>query len=194
MNKPFLFLLLLLSLHASAEELVYEMSVFGFTFGKMVVTKNKIDDSTEVYTLNAKGKTNFLWMKREDETRYEVRYRNGKLLSSTYIQIESGVIKHWTNITFDGTKYLVDSYRGKRTFTEIPDYSVLTLYFKQPVKRTQVFYEAESHFIDLKYKEDNVVEMKADDGSRTVYYFTNGKLNEIEIHLSIANVHMNRIN
>ncbi len=194
MNKTILFFLLLCSSAVSAEEIVFSMSVFGFTFGKMVVTKTKENDSTELYTLNAKGKTNFLWMKREDETRYEVRYRNDKLLTSSYIQIESGVTKHWTNISFDGKKYLVDSYRGKRTFNEVPDYSVLTLYFKQPVKRSQVFYEAESHFIDLKYKEANTVEMKADDGSRTVYYFTNGKLNEIEIHLSIANVHMNRIN
>ena len=83
-HKPLLFFLLLCSSVVSAEEIVFEMSVFGFTFGSMVVTKTRENDSTELYTLNAKGKTNFLWMKREDETIMEVRYRHGKLLSSSY--------------------------------------------------------------------------------------------------------------
>lgn len=48
-------------------------------------------------------------MKREDETIYEVRYRNGKLFSSKHQQIESGVLKEWTNIIYDGKKYQVFS-------------------------------------------------------------------------------------
>lgn len=169
------------------------MSVFGFTFGKMVVTKIRENDSTELYTLNASGKTNFLWMKREDQTLLEVRYRNGKLLSSSYVQIESGVTKHWTKIHFDGLKYLVDSYRGKRSFSEVPDYSVLSLYFNPINKRSRIFFEAESDFVALKYKEENAVELKATDGSKTIYHFRNGKIDDIEVHISIATVHMQRI-
>lgn len=193
MNNFFSIVFMLLATSVSAEEIVFNMSVFGFTFGRMVVTKTVENDSTEVYTLNAKGKTSFLWMKREDETRYVVRYRNGKLFSSDYVQIESGVTKNWTKISFDGKKYQLDSHRGKRTFTEAPDYSVLALYFAPPGKRTKVFHEAEGNFIDLKKKEDNTVETKTDE-SRTVYRFKNGKLNELVVHLSIATVIMQRVN
>lgn len=194
MNKVLLAFLLLYSSTLFAEEIVFDMSVFGFTFGKMVLTKTKENDSTELYTLVAKGKTNFLWMKRKDETYYQVRYRNGKLFSSSYTQIESGVTKHWTKILFDGKKYLVDSYRGKRSFTEAPDYSVLILYFKPDFKRNKVFYEAESEFIELKYKDANTIEQKSPDGSKTIYRFINGKIKEVEVRLAIATVHMHRIN
>jgi hypothetical protein len=193
MNKVLSVIFILVIRTVSAQEITFNMSVFGFTFGKMVVTKTAENDSTTVYTLNAKGKTSFLWMKREDETRYEVRYRNGKLYSSDYVQIESGVTKKWTKIIFDGKKYLVDSQRGKRTFTEAPDYSVLALYFITPGKRTKVFHEAEGNYVDLKSKEDNTVETKTDE-SRTVYRFKDGKLNELVVHLSIATVNMQRVN
>ena len=60
-------------------------------------------------------------MKREDETNYEVRFRNGKLFSSIYVQIESGVTKHWTNILFDGAdvkvKQMGKTYTMKKTET-----------------------------------------------------------------------------
>lgn len=194
MNKLLLGVLLFCACTVSAEEIVFDMSVFGYTFGRMVVTKINENDSTILYSLKAKGKTSFLWMKREDETRYEVRYRNGKLLSSDYIQIESGVTKRWTKINFDGRKYLVESSKGTKTFTTVPDYSVLALYFKHPDKRTKVFYEAESNYLDIKYKEVNTLETKAADGSRTIYYFRNGQLNELEVHLPIATVHMQRVN
>lgn len=185
--------LLLCSGVVSAQEIVFEMSVFGFTFGKMVVTKTSENDSTELYTLRAKGKTNFLWMKREDETIYEVRYRHGKLLSSSYLQIETGITKHWTKVQFDGHQYVVDSYRGKRSFTQAPDYSVLSLYFNPLNRRSKIFYEAESDFIPLKYKDENTVELKGSDGSKTIYHFSNGTIKDIEVHISIATVHMKRI-
>ena len=194
MKKLFIGVLVFCSYTVSAEEIVFDMSVFGYTFGRMVVTKVKENDSTILYSLKARGKTSFLWMKREDETRYEVRYQNGKLLSSNYIQIESGVTKRWTKINFDGRKYLVESSNGTKIFTTTPDYCVLAMYFKHPDKRTRVFYEAESNFIDIKYKEANTLETKAEDGSRTVYFFRNGQLRELEVHLPIATVHMLRVN
>jgi hypothetical protein len=194
MNKLFFCFLIFYCSTLSAQQLVFDMSVFGFTFGKMVVTKTTEDDSTELYTLHAKGKTDFLWMKREDETTYEVRFRNGKLLSSHYKQIESGVTKHWTKVLFDGQKYQVDSYRGKRNFTEAPDYSVLSLYFNPHQNRGKIFYEAESDFTNLNYGDDDEVEIKGSDGSRTIYHFKNGKVSEIVVHISIATVRMKRIN
>jgi hypothetical protein len=105
---------------AYAQQYTFSMSAFGINFGKMVVTKTQENDSTELYTLNAKGYLKVLWMERNDQTLYEVRYRHGKLLSSSYKQTESGELKKWTKVAYDGTKYVVDSYKGKRTFTEPP--------------------------------------------------------------------------
>lgn len=177
-----------------AEQVVYDMSVFGYTFGRMVVTKSMENDSTELLTLNAKGKTNFLWMKREDETIYEVRFRNGKLISSMHKQIESGALKQWTNIVYDGKQYQVNSYRGKKSFAEVPDFSVLQMHFYPLQKRAKIFHEAESKFFPLVYKDNGKVELKISDANKTIYSYNKGRIEEMEVHLSIATVKMTRVN
>lgn len=182
------------SVCVSAQQVVYDMSVLGFSFGEMVVTRTIENDSTELYTLNAKGKTNFLWMKREDETIYQVRFRNGKLLSSTHKQMESGVTSQWTKMLFDGKTLHVDSYKGKKSFTGSPDFSVLQMYFKPLQNRAKVFHEAESEYVNLVYRKDGTVEMKIANGSKTIYRFANGKIAEMEVHLPIATVHMKLLN
>lgn len=192
--KPAILFFLVLSNTLFAQQLVFDMSAFGITFGKMTVNKVKENDSTDLYTLRAKGYLKILWMERDDETLHEVRYRNGKLFSSTYTQIESKKIKKWTNVSFDGSKYVVDSYRGKRTFTEVPVFSILTLYFSNPANIQRVFYEAEANFTTLMHPDKNTVEMKTSDGSRSVYRFVNDVLREMEFHISIATVYMKRIN
>lgn len=193
MNKLFLPFLLFCN-PLFSQQVMFDMTAFGITFGKMTVTKIKENDSTELYTLNAKGYLKILWMERNDETRYEVRYRNGKLLSSSYRQIETGKTKKWTTVVYDGQKYSVDSYRGKRTFTEIPVYSILTLYFSDPKNVNRIFYEAESDFATVKHPDTNTVEIKSSDGNRSIYRFLNGAINEMEFHISIATVYMKRLN
>ena len=78
------------------------MSALGIDFGLMTVTKTVEKDSSETYTLKAKGYLKVLWMERDDETRNTVRYQNGKLLSSSYTQMESNVTTNWNTVTFDG--------------------------------------------------------------------------------------------
>lgn len=182
------------ALAASSQKMVYDLSVFGFTFGKMEVQHTVENDSTELYTLHAKGKTNFLWMKREDENTLYVRFRNGKLWTSNSTHIESGVITKWNKMFFDGKLLHVDSYKGKKSFLGAPDYSFLMMYFKPLLMRTRIFHESESDFVNLDYRKDGTVEMKISDGSRTVFHFLNGKIAEMEVHLAIATVHMKLVN
>ncbi|MES2620020.1 MAG: DUF6134 family protein [Bacteroidota bacterium] len=177
-----------------AQKIVYDMSAFGIHFGKMTVIKTKEDDSTDLYTLDANGYLKVLWMERKDQTLYEVRYRNGKLISSSYTQIETGKVGKWTKVHFDGTKYMVDSYRGKRSFIEAPAFSIMTLYFNNPKNIHRIFYEAESDFTEMKHPDENTVEIKSSDGNRSIYHFLNGVMNKMEFHISIATVHMKRIN
>lgn len=193
MSRLFIVTLCVLCNAVYAQQHVFNMSAFGINFGKMTVTKVKENDSTDLYTLDANGYLKVLWMERRDQTLYEVRYRNGKLLSSSYTQIETGKIKKWTKVHFDGEKYVVDSYRGKRSFREAPVYSVLTLYFDDPKNVERIFYEAESEFTSLKKLNDNAYELTGSDGNRSVYKFANGTIQEAEFHISIATVYMKRI-
>lgn len=193
MNKLVLHVLLFICGPVFSQQVAFDMSAFGITFGKMTVTKTHENDSTELYTLHAKGYLKILWMERNDETRYEVRYRHGHLLSSSYRQMESGTTKKWTIVNYDGRQYNVDSYRGKRNFTEKPAYSILLLYFSNPQNINRIFYEAESDFTDVKHPDANTTEIKSSDGNRSVYHFLNGVLKEMEFHISIATVYMKKI-
>jgi hypothetical protein len=191
-KKSMLPLLLLLAGFAGAQTKVFEMTVLGFKFGKMIVNRTVLPDSTEVYTLNASGKATIFWIDFVSQTKQEVRYKYGKLVSAHYTEIENGKVKRWTKIAYDGKEYQVDSYKGKRSFSQAPAFSVASLYFNNAADHKQVFYEAEANFTDLKQTKDKV-EFTTSDGQKSVYRFANGELQKMEFHISIATVYMERI-
>lgn len=169
------------------------MSVWGFTFGQMVVTKTMENDSTELYTLNASGKVNFLWMKKEGSTSYAVRFRNGKMLSSSYSRTVNGEMEYWNEVAFDGEKYAVESSKGNRDFTEVPEYTVLALYFDPTVEHQRIYCEAETEFSNVTSRNAKGFELSCTDGSKTSYHLKEGQIEMLEIHASLANVKMKRV-
>lgn len=193
MSKFPLIFILLSGNQIFAEQIVYKMSLLGYTFGEMVVTKTVENDSTEFYTLKAKGNFNFLWIKRVGETDYQVRYQNGKLISSNYKRVENGEIIEWTEILFDGEKYQVNSHKGNSSFTDVPDYSVLKLYFGQKPDRDRIFCEAGSEFSILSEKKSNELEVSCSDGSHSTYHVKDGGVHLVEIRGTFGTVKMKRV-
>lgn len=180
---------------AYAERIVFDMSVFGFKFGEMVLTKTVKNDSIEVYTLNAKGKTDFLWMKREEESIFKVEYRNGKLFSSDYEYLNKGKREKWSTISFDGAKYVVLSHEGTKEYTEAPDYSLIKLYFEPNWNRERVFCEEDCTYASLKRNEkDKTLHVECKDGSKSTYYLKDGNVDAMDIHLAVATVKLTRTN
>ncbi|MDP6908509.1 MAG: hypothetical protein QF371_03335 [Flavobacteriales bacterium] len=186
-------LLLFFTTHTVAEEITFDMSVWGFTFGQMVVSKTMENDSTELYTLNAKGKVSFLWFKKEGSTKYEVRFRNDKLFSSSYIRIVNGEMEYWNKVQFNGEKYDVESNNGNRHFTEVPEYSVLALYFNPITEHKRVYCEAESEFSTVTDAHVDRFKLNCTDGSHTVYHLENGQVKRLEIHASLTTVKIKRV-
>lgn len=176
------------------QQIIFDMSAFGIKFGKLVVSKSQENDSTTLYTMNAKGYLKVLWMERNDETTYEVRYQNGMLQSSKFRQIESGKLKKWSDIVFDGSQYQINSYKGKKVFREKQYFSVMKLYFEHHKKLNKAFYEAEGDFATLTHKDDNSTEVKSSDGNRSIFFYQNGNVQAVEVFTAIANVHMKRTN
>lgn len=172
------------------ETVKYDVILWGDKIGQMVVTHDVKPDGTEVYTLETHSKAKILWINKANDTRYDVVYKDGKLFSSKHTEIENGVKKRWTNITLDNGVYKVDSYKGKRTFTEVPTYSIVSIYFKDVKNVKRIFYEAEADFDDVEHPEANTWEFKSSDGNRNVYHYENGKLTTTEFHVSIATVKM----
>jgi hypothetical protein len=195
MHKTTLFACLLLismCLKAAVETIHFDVLLFGDKIGTMTVTHEQRADGVDFYTLETNSKTKLLWIDKENFSHYDVMYKDGKLISSTHRELDNKKMKRWTNITWDGKQYQVDSYKGKRTFTEVPTYCAVTLYFKGITNMKRIFYEAEADYVNVEYPQTNVCEFKSSDGTHNLYYFENGKIKSMEFHVSIATVKMVR--
>ncbi|MCX6199276.1 MAG: hypothetical protein NTY88_08660 [Bacteroidetes bacterium] len=186
----------LLAASSSAVDIInFDMFLFGDKIGVMTVTHEIKPDGTEVYSLESNSKAKFLWLNYVNYTRYDVAYKDGKLFSSVHKDTENGKTKRWTNITWDGIKYSVDSYKGKRSFLQQPDYSIVTIYFKDIKNVKKIFYEAEADFNEMKKADDpETWEFKSSDGNRNIYHFSNGKIKAMEFHVTLATIKMVRSN
>lgn len=175
-----------------AQTIWFDMFLFNEKIGSMKVVRTTAADSTEHYMLETTSKAKFLWIEREGITRYEVTYRMGRLQSSKHTETENGKLKRWTNVTWNGKAYEVNSYKGKRSFTEAPVFSIVTIYFKDIRNAKRIFYEAEADFNTLQQTDAETWEFKSSDGNRNVYHFKNGRVYRMEFHVPLATVKMIR--
>lgn len=176
--------------YATVENLNYDIILWNTKVGKMNITRESKPDGTDVYTLVTSSRAKFLWLDKSNDSKYTLVYKAGKLVSSVFKEIENGAVKRWCNITWDGTKYQVDSYKGKRTFTQPAGYSTITAYFQGLTKVEKIFYESEGDFATTEYPEPNTMEFKTSDGHKSVYHYVNGRLNNMEFKISIATIYM----
>lgn len=198
MKKTIALLLLFIAganqLKAAVQTIRFDVFLFGNKIGHMTVTREEKPGGIELYTLSSHTKAKFLWSKREDTTRYEVTYKDGRLLSSLHKEYQNGELKRWTTISRNGDVYRVDSYKGKRTFTEAPVQSVVTLYFKGVQSGKRLFYEAEADFDEIEHPEPNTWQFKSSDGNRNIYHYENGQVKDTEFKVTLATIKMVRNN
>lgn len=177
-----------------AEEIVFEMSVFGIKFGTMTLTRTMENDSTELYTVHVKGKADFLFIQREEESKYRVRYRNGILFSSEYRHINKGKTEKWANIRQVDGQYRIETNEGVRTMKEMTDYSIIKFYFDPDQPRTRIFCEEDCSFSTMQRDvAANTVKITCKDGSRSTYYLDQGRIERMDIHLAVGTVKMMRM-
>lgn len=188
-----LLLALLLPLGALAQTITFNIMLFGDKVGELVATRTEKPDGVEHYTLHSKLKAKVLWINYENESHAESEYKNGKFVYSTQKEVQNGSVKRWCNTKWDGTKLVVDSYKGKKTYNELPGYSIPPIYFKGLNGVARVFYEAEGDFCKVEQTEPGTFEFKSSDGTKNVYHFVNGLLDHMEFHVAIASVKMVRV-
>jgi hypothetical protein len=189
-----LFLNVSIGTFAAIEKHDYDILLFGDKIGSMYASKELKPDGSEVYVIESNSKAKILWISRSNYSRYETVYKNGQFISSEYKEVENGKLSRWGTVKWDGKKYLVDNYAGKKTFTEIPQYTVISLYFSDVSKMKRIFYDAEANFNEVAHTDENTIEFKSSDGHRNVYHFINGILHHLEVHVSFATVKMVRVN
>jgi hypothetical protein len=193
---PFITLLLFLlsAQPVLGQRMEFEMSVFGIRFGTMIVVRTVNPDGSELYTVNAKGKTDFLWMKREEESRHRVLYREGVLHSSEYVYLNRGEREKWANIRLVDGQYQVETHEGTRSLKGVTDYSLAKFYFEPDWQRTTVFCEEDCAFSTMRSdRENGIITVTCKDGNRSTYRLRDGAIQEMDIHLQVATVKLRRI-
>ncbi|MBP6732119.1 MAG: hypothetical protein KA149_08670 [Chitinophagales bacterium] len=193
-RKVSFFFLLLVCYSVSAQTISFDIKVFGSVIGRMDVTRAHQTDGSDLYVIESNSKAKVLWINKTYWSKFEARYVDGKLVSSSHHETENGKTKRWAKISFDGKKYNVQSDKGQRSFTEVPVYSDVSLYFDDYRKIKRLFYLADADFDEVTHVDANTLEFKSTDGHRNIYFFENGKIKQMEFHLTLATVYMTRVN
>jgi hypothetical protein len=195
MRKFYVLLLCsMLTAGVKAQTLVFNMILFGDSVGRSTITKTRDANGIDNYVLDSYIKAKVLWITRENHTHYESRYKDGKLISASYYEINNGKKDKWSNIQFDGKEYQIENYRGKKTVKEVPTHSIGSMYCDgyNPARK-RFFYEPEGDFNDLSFPAPNTIEFKSSDGNRNVYHFKNGQVCDAEFHTTLATVYLRRV-
>lgn len=177
----------------SAQTVSYNIRIFGSNVGKMVINHTRESDGTDLYTMESNSDIKLLWIAKHYRSKFEARFKDGKMISSSHLETEGDKVKRWAKVLFDGTKYLVDSDKGKRSFTEVPAYCDVSMYFEDCRKVKRLFYLADADFDNVTHTSDSNMEFKSGDGHRNVYFLENGKIKLMEFHLTLATVFMTRV-
>jgi hypothetical protein len=195
MHKLFsLILCLMLALSSRAQTMVFKMFLFGDSVGVSTISRTHDASGTDIYTLDSRIRGKVLWITRENHSHYESRFKDGKLISASYYEINNGTKDKWSNIHYDGKQYQAETNNGKKTFAEAPTHSIGSLYCDgYNPSRKHFFYEPEADFIELKFPEPNIVEFKSADGNRNVFHFKNGQISDVEFHTTLATVYLKRV-
>ncbi len=186
--------LLFAALVSFAETQHFDILLFGDKIGSMTVSHETLPDGTETFSFDSGSKAKILWIVRDNYSHYEMLFKNGRLLSGSYTEKEQGKVSRWGKIQWDGTRYNVENYCGKKSFTENPVYTIASIYFGDVRKAKRIYYDAEAEFVNVEHPDENTIEFKTSDGHRNVYHFVNEKIQSMEFHVSIATVRIVRIN
>ncbi len=187
------FFLLVTGFVSAVETQHFDILLFGDKIGSMTVNHEIKPDGTETFNFESGSRAKILWIVRDNYSHYEMVFKNGKLLSGSYTEKEQGKLSRWGKILWDGTKYNVENYSGKKSFTENPVYTISSIYFGDMRNAKRIYYDAEAEFVSVEHPDENTIEFKTSDGHRNVYHFVNGKIQSMEFHVSIATVRIVRV-
>jgi len=179
----FLGVLLSTSIFAS-ESISFNMMLMGSKIGDLKITRTLTDDGLEIYTLSSSAKAKILWIEKSQKTEYSVVYKNGVLISSDHTYIENTGNNTNCKIRYNNQTYDIQKNGKKYVLNTIPSWSVLKLYFNEPKNLHQVFYEVDASTSIIKNTEPSVYEFKTADGNKNVYRYKNGKLMQVDVHVS----------
>ncbi len=191
LKRTILFLVVVTSINfVYAQSQSFDIFLFGKTIGTMTIEKSNSISGVSTYKLRSKSEATVLFTKKKNELEFDVTYKDGFLLSSYSKNTVNDEVENYASASWDGAKYVCQNEQKKFTVGEKAPYSVVMLYFKEPVGVTRIFSERIGDFAELKNVSPGVYEFKMPNGDKNIYHFENGKIKEVEMKKSIGTAYM----
>lgn len=173
-----------------AQNQSFDIFLFGKPIGTMTIEKSNAMNGVSTYKLRSKSEATVLFTKKKNELEFDVTYKDGFLFSSYSKNTVNDEVENYASASWDGAKYVCQNEQKKFTVGEKAPYSVVMLYFKEPVGVTKIFSERIGDFAELKNVSPGVYEFKMPNGDKNIYHFENGKIKEVEMKKSIGTAYM----
>ncbi|MCS6818589.1 MAG: hypothetical protein NZ522_01465 [Chitinophagales bacterium] len=158
----------------------------------MSVSKELINDTVE-YILHSYSKAKILWMEYEDVSHIRVRYVRDKLFYVYYYDDLNKNRKYFTELIFDGKQYIATTKSGTRNVIPENYPGLMTLYFKEPVNVSKIYFEAQLFTANLEKINDGHYKFTTKDGNENEYIYRDGKIDEMLFRTPIATIRMKRV-
>ncbi len=123
------------------------------------------------------------------------RFEGGQLVDAMTQNFVNGKPHAYTRITREGTGYKMESNKGKpRTHVGLVDYCSVNLYYREPKAVAQVFSENYLGYQTLRAAGGGSYALKVEGKRENVFVYQGGQLQRVEIHHSMGDVVLRRVN
>lgn len=180
MTRLPILLFFLLSITATAQKRVYDITLFGNKIGQTIVERSDNGNGEVRYKLVSSSEANVLFSKKTSEMNFDVVYKDGKLISSYVKNVKDGVTEI-VNIAWEGTRYLIEKGAEMLNFNQPINFSAIHLYFTEPKTQSKIFSERMGSYCNFTKIADGVYQCKLDNGVSNIYRYRNGELYELEM-------------
>lgn len=118
----------------------------------------------------------------------------GRLISSSVYRHVNGEDKQTKYTRFSNGRYqLIEGRDTQQLNHSSISYSMLMLYFQEPVQQTQVYSDAFQKFLTIKKAGDHAYRVDLPDGNHNIYRFKDGICYEIEVHRTMYTIVMKNV-
>jgi hypothetical protein len=166
-------LLQFMSASAQNTQLKYSITMNGSSMGMMTIQKACTQEKTQL-SLESKAKKRFIISFEIYETHMEVFQNNVMTTASIFRQV-NGKTKINKQMNFIGTNCVIAS-EGKTNSIPVKPvlWSVLNLYFTEPIKINEVFSESFLQMLKIDDMGNHVYKIALPDGNSNYFYYSNG--------------------
>jgi hypothetical protein len=160
----------------------------GDKVGHTTVSRKNYGGGKMYYELNSETNVEMLFVKRAIKTNFTAYYENGFLTRCSSRYEVNGEVDSYMSAVWDGAKYVIESERGKSTYDKKVQNSVLTLFFAEPVGKSNLWSERIGEIIPLSSRKTGEYSFKnpVKNGSTNIYKYIKGKLYEVEMSTPVG--------